>query len=64
MELLPLMLKEQMNKKLLKIKLNYIYFLKWWQHSYILNFYCIFSCNSVISKLNHPLTDLFDLSDP
>jgi len=32
---LPLMLKEQMSKRShLKIKLNYIYFLKWWQHSY------------------------------
>ena len=31
---LPLMLKEQMSKSHLKIKLNYIYFLKWWQHSY------------------------------
>ena len=28
---LPLMLKEQISKSHLKIKLNYIYFLKWWQ---------------------------------
>jgi len=34
--------------------LNYIYFLKWWQHSYMLNYtllHFFVSCNSVISKL-------------
>jgi len=27
-----------MSKESFKIQLNYIYFLKWWQHSYVLNF--------------------------
>ena len=59
-----LCLRSKWVKSHLKIKLNYIYFLKWWQHSYISNFTASFRVISVISKLIHPLTDLFDLPDP